>query len=321
MTPSPLFDLLSKKPAAFDPATALRVAEAEAEQRGLPILVRAVPSALLEPLAVARVTATDTVIEAEAHLIGLTGPLSPLPPAYTEVAARDNRRRAGGLSAFFDLFSDRLTWLFVGATEKYNLPARLRWTRPGENTILTALRALIGFATPGMAEHAPLPGDDTLRYAGLFAQRTRNAEGLRALVAAELGLPVTVRQFHLRWRDVPATEQSRMDGNVRLGETAMAGSHTPDRASQCRIVIGPVRYADFLSLERGRPRLERLKRLVRLYVGPVLDYDINIILDRRDIPETQLGGGSSDVRLGWNAWARCEPALRDSDEAVIGSTA
>jgi type VI secretion system protein ImpH len=319
MTASPLFNLLSKRPDTFDPATALRVAEAEAERLALPILVRGVPSGVLEPLAVARVTATDAAVEAEAHLIGMTGPLSPLPPAYTEIAARDNRRRAGGLSAFLDLFSDRLTWLFVAATEKYNLPARLRWSRSGENTILTALRALIGFATPGMAEHAPLPGDTTLRYAGLFAQRTRNAEGLCALAATELRLPVKVQQFHLRWRNVPLGEQSRMDGKVRLGETAMAGSHIPDRAGQCRLVIGPVRYADFLSLERGQPRLERLRRLVRLYIGPVLDYDINIILDRRDIPETQLGGGASEVRLGWNAWARSEPAIRDSDEAVIGS--
>jgi type VI secretion system protein ImpH len=321
MTASPLFKLLTREPGSFDAATALRIAEAEAASRGLPALVRATPSAALEPLAVARVSSGETAVFAETHVIGLIGPLSPLPPAYTEIAARDTRRRSGALSAFFDLFSDRLTWLFVAATEKYDLPARLRWSGSGENTILTALRALIGFATPGMAERSPLPGDDTLRYAGLYAQRTRNAEGLRALAATELGLPVRVLQFHQRWRDVPVTEQSRMDGRAMVGETAMAGSHVPDRASQCRLVIGPVRYADFLSLEQGQPRLERLRKLVRLYLGPVLDYDIQIVLDRRDVPETQLGGDALPVRLGWNVWARSEPATRDSDEMIIGSAA
>lgn len=320
--PAPsLFERLQRDPGAFEPMTALRIAESEAHRRGMPILLRAAPSSVLEPLAVSRVETTAAGIEVETHLMGLAGPLSPLPPAYTELAARDRRRRAGGLSAFLDLFSDRLTWLFVEAAEKYSLAARLRWDGAQGNTILIALRALIGFATPGIETRTPLPGDCTLRYAGLLAQRTRNAEGLRALVAAELALPVRVEQFRLRWRAVPEAEQTRMTGNPRLGADTMAGSHAPDRAGQCRIVIGPIRYSDFTSLEQGRPRLERLQRLVRLYVGPVLDYDIQIVLDRRDVPETRLDAASPAARLGWNSWARCEPALRDSDDAVIRCSA
>lgn len=316
-----LFERLRRDPGAFDPITALRVAETEAHRRGMPILLKAAPSSALEPLAVSRVDVTEAGIEVETHLMGLAGPLSPLPPAYTELAARDQRRRAGGLSAFLDLFSDRLAWLFVEAAEKYSLAARLRWEGAEGNRILTALRALIGFATPGIETRAPLPGDGTLRYAGLLAQRTRNAEGLRALATAELGLPVRVEQFHLRWRAVPEVEQTRMTGNPRLGADTMAGSHTPDRAGQCRIVIGPVRYGDFMSLEQGQPRLERLQRLVRLYVGPVLDYDIQIVLDRRDVPETRLDAAGPAPRLSWNSWARSEPATRDSDDAVIRCSA
>ncbi|MFV0474093.1 MAG: type VI secretion system baseplate subunit TssG [Pikeienuella sp.] len=317
MSESSLFERLREQPGAFEPVTALRVAQAEAKRRGRPLRLRTPPTTALSPLPVERVEVTETGVEVETHLMGLTGPLSPLPPSYTELSARDQRRRAGGLQAFFDLFSDRLSWLFVAAAEKYSLAARLRWEGRTGNTILTGLRALIGFATPGMDEHAPLPRDETLRYAGLLAQRTRNVEGLRALAEAELGLPVRVRQFHLRWRETPVAEQTKMSGAAQLGVTAMAGSRTPDRAGQCRLVVGPVRYADFMSLEDGLPRIERLKRLVKLYVGPVVGFDIQIVLDRRDVAQTQLGGAGPAARLGWNSWALSEPAARDSDEAVI----
>lgn len=322
MSAPPLFKRLTDDPAAFDPATALRVARAEARRRGVDLNLHTSPDTSLTPVAVSRVHDGDKgAIEVETHLMGLTGPLSPLPPAYTELAARDRRRRAGGLSAFLDLFSDRLTWLFVAAAEKYSLAARLRWEARERNTILTALRALIGFATPRINECAPLPDDGTLRYAGLLAQRTRNAEGLRVLASTELGLPVRVEQFHLVWRNVPESEQTLVNNSARLGLTAMAGSRIPDRAGQCRLVVGPVRYPDFLSLERGQPRLSRLQRLVRLYIGPVIDFDIQIVLDRRDIPETQLGRDGPIARLGWNSWARSEPATRDSDEAIIRCSA
>ncbi|MFV0334211.1 MAG: type VI secretion system baseplate subunit TssG [Tropicimonas sp.] len=317
MNPRALFDRLRQAPGAFEPTTALRIAEAEAKRRNKPLVIRAAPSSALEPKVVSRVTASDAGVEVESHLMGLTGPLSPLPPAYTEIAARDRRRRAGGLSAFFDLFSDRLTWLFVAAAEKYSLAARLRWQPHETNTILVALRALIGLATPEIGRHAPIPGDGTLRYAGLLAQRIRNAEGLRAMIAAELALPVRVEQFRLCWREVPEAEQTRMQGTARLGVDTMAGSRAPDRAGQCRIVIGPVRYGDFLSLEQGQPRMERVLDLVRLYVGPVIGFDIQIVLDRRDIPQTRLDNAGPPARLGWNSWARSEPAIADSGDAVI----
>jgi type VI secretion system protein ImpH len=318
--PQPLEAQLARlcaDPTAFDPIMALRIAEHAARARGLRLDIRSGSGTGLAPVAIRSVSLTDTAIEVEADIIGLTGPLSPLPLAYTELAARDRRRRAGGLGAFLDLFAHRLTRHFAAATEKYSLGAGLQWARPGRNAILRGLRSLIGFGTPHLEDRMPLEGDTTLRYAGLLAQRTRSAMGLQALAELELGLPVRIRQFTLRWRGLAPEERTRMDGTARLGVDVTAGFFVPDRAGQCRIVIGPVRYADFLSLAKGQPRLERLRRLVRLYLGPVLDFDIQIILDRRDIPQTQLDGEAPSSRLGWNAWARAEPAMSDSDDAVI----
>lgn len=210
-----LFDRLTDNPAEFEPLVALRVAQAEAQRRNLPLQVHARPQSGLAPLAVDRVTADAEGVHVDSHLFSYLGPLSPLPPGYTEIAATQRRRRAGGFAGFLDLFTDRLTWLFVEAAEKYDLSALLRWSRPADNRILTALRGLLGFAAQDAV--MPLRENEALRFAGLLAQRTRSGEGLRAMAQAELGLPVRLEQFRLVWRDIPDAERSRFDGGMRIG--------------------------------------------------------------------------------------------------------
>ena len=42
---------------------------------------------------------------------------------------------------------------------------------------------------------------------------------------------------------------------------------------------------------------------------------MQVILRKEDVPETQLGAAAP--RLGWNAWLRQLPALRDADQALF----
>ncbi|MDO5528028.1 MAG: type VI secretion system baseplate subunit TssG [Paracoccus sp. (in: a-proteobacteria)] len=318
-----LFDQLCAAPGRFDPPTALRIARAEAAARGVALRISGQPQTALAPAPIARVYAAEDAVHVESHLLSYLGPLSPLPPGYVEIAASQRRRRAGGMAAFLDLFTDRLTWLFVGAAEKYDLAALLRWTGAradkghgaARNPILDALRAMLGLGGAA-ASTAPLPGDQTLRFAGLLAQRTRNAEGLRLIAQAELGLPVRVEQFRLVWRDIPQTERAAMGAGLQLGVNSTAGAQLPDRAGQCRLVVGPVRYGDFLSLGPGQRRTQRLIRLAQHYLPMGMGFDIQIVLDRRDVPQTQLGG-AVPPQLGWNAWARVAPAATDSFDAII----
>lgn len=314
MTPKTLFETLCDNPADFEPFTALRIIEKEAQNRNLAVLVRSVPENRLTPLAITAIRVTDKAIEVESHLLSYTGPLSPLPPGYVEIAAKD-QRRSGALNAFLDLFTDRLTWMFVMASEKYNLAARMQWSDSADNTILTALRALLGLES--QAIKPPLPDDETLRFAGFLSQRTRSASGLRRMAEAELGLPVQLKQFQLVWRPLPQSDCAQLGGGLQLGTNAIAGTQIPDRSGQCRLVVGPVRYMDFVSLEKGQPRMERLLSLIKHYIPPGINFDIQVILDRRDVPQTQLGGEGLPAKLGWNTWARTEPALRDSYDIII----
>ncbi|WP_052249777.1 type VI secretion system baseplate subunit TssG [Tateyamaria sp. ANG-S1] len=317
--PNHSFDRLCQDPHLFEPMTALRLAETEAKRRGVPIHITAPPTGTLAPTAISRVSVDATEVRLEASFAGLVGPLSPLPPAWTELAAADRRRRAGGLAAFLDLFSSRLAILFARAAAKYDLTVLLQWAPRRANGVLQALNALIGLATPGLEARAPLFQDATLVHAGLLAQRTRSAVALEAIAHRHLGLPVKVQQFQLKWRQVLPDEQTCLNGTRRLDDDATTGSWIRDCAGQIRLVVGPVRYTDFLSLEQGQPRLRDLARLVRFAVGPVLDFDIQVVLDRRDIPQTRLGGDGPAPRLGWNSWARDADAATDSVEAIIDS--
>ena len=314
-----VFEKLKAEPEQFDAATALRIAQHHAAQSGRRATTIAHPDTRPSPHAIHKVAETPDAVTIDTPIYGLLGPLSPLPMSYSETAAQQERHRARGMTAFFSVFSDRFTWLFADVSEKYDLPRLLQWSPSRTNAILNALRSLIGLGGPHLNSNAPLPEDQTLRYAGQFAQQTRSALGLESILSAELALPVRIDQFHLRWRALPQAEQSQMRGGLDMALGAVVGGSVPDRTSQIRIVIGPMRYPDFLSLEEGQERLARIRRLTRYYVGPVMDYEFQMVLDKRDIPQTQLGGDGPAVRLGWNAWAKDTPSGHDSTEATLGS--
>ena len=49
-------------------------------------------------------------------------------------------------------------------------------------------------------------------------------------------------------------------------------------------------------------------------MDPGLDFDVQVVLRREDVPQSRLGAGAP--RLGWNAWLRQTPAERDAGQSV-----
>ena len=319
MTRAPEMATLEAAPTTFDAATAIRTAGSEAARLALPLDITSPPSNAIALAAVERVETDARAVRLVTPVAGLVGPLGPLPPAYTSLAARDRRQGEGAMAAFLDAISARLALLYADVSEKYDLARLLRWKPKGRDRVTNALHAVAGLAHEGTERLRPLPEEETLRHAGILGRRVRTAQGLRAILAAELALPVRIEQFHLRWRRLPKTELTRAGGSARLGRAAAAGARAPDLAGQVRIRVGPVRYPDFLSLGEGRARLDRLRRLARFHLPAAIDFDVQVVLDRRDIPRTQLGGAGPAAQLGWNVWARTAPAQRDVSEAVLGS--
>ncbi len=314
------FQHLTARPQDFDVTTALRLAEATATERGKFLEIVSEPTSALRPVPVSRVEELDTEIRITAHLAGLVGPASPLPSAYTEIAAQSNKQRQRGLARFLDLFAARLTVLLIEASEKYRLAGLLQWSSGATGRLVNVLHSIIGLGTDGISQHVGSKSDRLLRFAGLLSNKTRSAEGLRAVLSTFLELPVEIQQFQQRWMDVPEAEQTRVGARAILGQTTMAGAKTSDLGGKIRVAVGPIRQPDFATLEPGQPRLLELQGLIRLYIGPVLDFDIQIILHRDDVPDCQIGGLGPQARLGWNMWAKSEPIRDHSGDAIIRSS-
>ncbi|MCF1505957.1 type VI secretion system baseplate subunit TssG [Afifella sp. H1R] len=308
---------LIQEPGLFEPSTAFRLAVEDADVH------------ITSPFGVAPASVPVVLDQgrngaiAATPVSGLIGPLGVLPPSYDEAVMREERNRSHALLAFFDVFGARLAALFFAAAEKYRLARRLRWGGRGAgNAFLTALFSLTGFGTRGLKETSGLDTDVILRFAGFFAQRTRNASNLRAMLADFTGLPVKIEQFRPRWLTVAEHDRTALGPTARLGVNTMAGTAVRDRSSGFRIVLGPLDYRDYCAFAPGGAAARELVALTRLFVGIGLTFDVQVVLKKEQVPFCQLGGaGAAQPRLGWNSWARVAPAARDSDEAFYTAEA
>lgn len=301
---------------------------------------------------IARPAAPNSPAELVQAYLGLTGPTGVLPRHYTELLMRLDRERRDperyALRDWFDLFNHRLASLFHRAWEKYR--AYLGYERSGgdpsaRDPFTFALLCLVGLGQPALNGRLRVrsvrPGTESRRpetlarvddlalvyYGGLLAHRPRSAVALEALLRDYFGLPVEVRQFQGQWLQLDPVNQTRLgdgDGNNRLGYNALAGERVWDVQSKFRIRLGPLGYRQFRSfLPDHGPNPDRkaffvLGHLVRYFVGPELDFDVQLLLRAGDVPDSPLPGqGEDGPALGWNVWLHSQPLTADADDAVF----
>lgn len=312
---------LESDPGRFEPTTAFRLAQSSCSR----LDVSAPLGISSAPLPIGHFQrGRDNKAKLLSALPNLLGPLGALPASYNELAMREERNRAQGLVAFFDIFGARLTELFVDACEKYRLARLLRWRNErARNCFLNVLFALTGFGTARLRETSGVDKGLILRFSGFFASRTRSAANLAAMLREFTGLPVQIEMFRSRWLTVPSQEQTSVGQNSRnrLGVDAMAGARIHDCSGGFRIVIGPLDHADYLAFSPGNRATRDVFVLTQLFVGSNLDFDIQIILKKEQVPFCRLDRSGDAACLGWNSWARTAPAVHDSGDAIIRQSA
>ena len=166
-----------------------------------------------------------------------------------------------------------------------------------------------------------------LYYAGLLAHRPRCAVSLERLLQDYFGVPVRVQEFQGQWLRLDPESQSQVGAeaaNAEMGVSVVVGDRVWDIRSKIRICLGPLTYDRFVSFFPDQaPVPERkdffkLMHLVRLYVGPELKVEVQLILKASEIPRCRmLPAGTSGPRLGWNCWLTSRPSRQDSDDAVF----
>ncbi|TWT97772.1 hypothetical protein Pla108_19240 [Botrimarina colliarenosi] len=276
--------------------------------------------------------------------MGLTGPSGVLPRHYTEQLVQMERRLRGAarrtLHAWYDLFSNR----YIGQLFRAKAGRRIdRGVATGESSdaepdrFTTALQSLGGTGMPALGGRLlvrdasdewlldRIPDAALARHAGVLARRQRPASQIAATLSDYFQAPVRIESFRGQWLKLEPADQTRLGGAGQanqLGVDAVLGSQVWDRQSRVRVVVGPLdrhRFEQFLpdpTPGKQRRRFQLLCQLTRLLLGPELDYDVQLILKRPEVPRLQATT-SGPARLGWDAWLGSRASDRDGDEPIF----
>jgi type VI secretion system protein ImpH len=257
----------------------------------------------------------------QVNFFGLTGPLGVLPYHYTQLVAERLRSKDPVLRDFFDLFHHRLISLFYRAWEKYRFP--VAYERNQKDKLSEHLADLVGLGKEKPGAHAWVRREAFLYYAGQIASRQRSALALREMLEDYFGVPVEVDQFVGSWYPLSEDAFCRLDDEVVVGAAPLGGGcpvgdEIWDQQARVRLRIGPLRRAQYEQyLPRGNAH-KALRELTHQFGGDGFDFEVQLVLDRRDVPATTLGADREEgLPLSWGTWLRTAPFDRDPDDTIL----
>ncbi|MEK7407306.1 MAG: type VI secretion system baseplate subunit TssG [Acidobacteriota bacterium] len=254
------------------------------------------------------------------NFMGLFGPLGVLPLYYTELVATRLRQRDRTLRDFFDLFNHRMISLFYLAWEKYRFT--IAYERGERDRFSHHLLDLIGLGTPGLQDRQAVADDSLLFYSGLLAQHPRSAQALKQVLADYFEVPVEIEQFAGAWYPINRETQCAMAESERisdqLGSGAVVGDEVWDQQGRLRVRLGPMTLEQYLDFLPGGTAFEPLRGLTRVFAGDALDFEVQLILKREEVPPCEPGSETEAApRLGWVSWLKTAPMGRDPGETVL----
>jgi type VI secretion system protein ImpH len=259
---------------------------------------------------------------------GLTGPQGVLPLAYTQHAADRVRARDTTFRDFLDLFHHRVLSFFYRA-----------WIRPKAapaheagrtEWLLEHLLDVAGLGTSKLRGRSAVRDEAIGYYAGLFASKSRPADGLACLVGDYFDVPVAVEEFVGEWRRVDDGGQCELGTDAmpsRLGDVLL-GDAAWDPQARVRLRLGPLTRAQFDAFLPGGGAHAELRALAHLYADDDTGVDAQLVLARAAVTPCVLGsplgmrlGGPPDAeapaRLGRGTWLASRPMTRDPDETTF----
>ena len=256
--------------------------------------------------------------------LGLTGPKGILPVHYTELLQEGEQRGDRALTDFFDIFNHRLISLFYRAWEKHHF--RIAYERAqldgtGDDPFTWFLYNLVGMGTDGLRGRLPFTDQVLLRYAGLIAQRPHSASALSGILRDYFGVPVEIDQFQPRRHRLEKQDLCRPGPESvsnQLGMGAVAGDAVWNAHAAFRVRFGPLTLAQFREFLPDGEAFGKAVALIRLFAEPSLDFDIQPVLKKEEVPFCELkrdpAGGP---RPGWLGWLKVKEFQRDATDAVF----
>lgn len=269
------------------------------------------------------------VVRVTTGFLGLWGPGTPLPEFALELAERAPR-----LVEVFDAAHHRLLLLLARGLARARFPLAGADDPSCERLVDLAARgvgaASAGATTwrskhvlrdrftdapeppgPAALDAAPAAGDlsprDWLALLPWSPGRIRSAAGVTAalgrLLAGELGDAVlTLEECVPSQSPIPDFARSRLGApSSALAARLVLGDRAPDHDGRFRLRVATLRPAHAAAFFRGGPGLRRLFAAARALVGPLLGFDVDVVLAPGAAPRLRLSH-QRPARLGVDAF-------------------
>jgi type VI secretion system protein ImpH len=252
------------------------------------------------------------------NFLGLTGPQGTLPLAYSLYVAERVRAGDHALKEFLGIFDHRVLSLFYRAWEKTHI--EVAHGDEKRDWLTRHLLDLVGLGHESLRERLPLDDRALLFYAGLLALPTRPAGALEQLLADFFGVPVSMEQFVGGWYPLEVATQSELgnddSASSQLGLGAVAGDEIWDQQSRARLRIGPLKRKQYDQFLPGGSAYEPLRALTRLYTNDLIDFEVQLVLARDEVPPFRIGD-DAPLPLSWTTWLSTGRLGRDPDDTIF----
>lgn len=284
--------------------------------RDEPVRMRQTPSMAFAPSTLSAASCDGPGGAAELSILsfGLFGPNGPLPLHLTEYArGRIHHHGDETLSAFADVFHHRLILLFYRAWADAQSTVSLDHA---EQAFSRHLASLLHMGTGGQQGRDSIPDHAKYYMAGHLLRQTRNPEGLLQIVRSYFDVPAQIHEFIPHWIHLDPDQQWALgDPEAVLGRTTLLGAAVRDGQHKFRLELGPLRIESYRQFLPGGKKARQLLDWVRQYCGLEHEWDVQLVLDRRDVQGLALG---RPAPLGLASWlGHRNPAQGDARDVVL----
>ena len=250
------------------------------------------------------------------NFFGLFGPNGPLPLHLTEYA-RDRMRNADDptFGEFVDIFHHRMLSLFYRSWA--SAQPTVNFDRPREDRFGTYTGSLFGLGMPSLRDRDEIPDQAKLHFSGRLAPQQRNVEGLVVMIGSFFGIRVEIEQFVGEWLQIPDNCRCYLGESPEtgtLGKNTVVGARVWECQQKFRLVLGPLNIVEYERFLPGRESGKRLRAIVRNYVGDSMDWDVNLVMKKEQVPSVKLGENNL---LGWNTWLGNRASNIDANDLLL----
>jgi type VI secretion system protein ImpH len=142
---------------------------------------------------------------------------------------------------------------------------------------------------------------------------------LSSILKAFFKVPVRIEEFIGEWLKIPPESQLCLGVNLeggQLGQNTTLGQYSWQRQFKFRLLVGAMDLAEYEKLLPDKSKLKLISSIIKNYLGDEMNWDIRLILKKKQRPATILGNYG---QLGLSSWISNQEASLDADDLLISA--